>query len=116
LPPTLPTKTPGKRLYFGVETIVLRILLTILDFCRLDLDLVFKHSDYKFVLGGQTKLSFPSNGERRIDESVVSLGYRDGKLFAPSLTYKQTSGAKESQVKKKKTKRKKKKSLLFLSL
>jgi hypothetical protein len=56
---------------------------------KADLDLVFAHPDYKFVAGGQTKLSFTSAGERRIDESQISLGYRDGKLFAPSITYTQ---------------------------
>jgi len=105
------SQTAGLSLNFAHEMLTLNgrvyvpVAVQLLDFAtdianqdtRLDLDMVFKHSDYKFVLGGQAKLSFPSNGERRIDESTVSLGYRDGKLFAPSLTYKQTSGAKESQ-------------------
>ncbi len=81
---------------------------------KADLDLVFAHPDYKFVAGGQTKLSFTSAGERRIDESQISLGYRDGKLFAPSITYTQKQEPKAvepsrsvsavfvSQVKKKK--------------
>jgi len=73
----------------------------LLDFAReigpqdtlIDVDLVLRHPDYKFVLGGSTKASFPTQGERRLDESVVSLGYRDGKLFAPSITYAQRAAA-----------------------
>jgi hypothetical protein len=79
------------------------VTVQILDFARdlnnqdtnVDLDLVLAHPDYKFVLGGSTKVSFPVTGERRLDESVVSLGYRDGKLFAPSISYTQKSGDKE---------------------
>merc|ERR1711964_614236 len=65
---------------------------------KLDLDAVFAHTDYKFVIGGHAKVSFPANGERRFDETKVSLGYRDGKLFAPSLSYTQTGGDKESRT------------------
>lgn len=64
---------------------------------KADLDLVFTHPDFKFVAGGQTKLSFQSSGEKRIDESQISLGYRDGKLFAPSITYTQKNEAKEKE-------------------
>jgi hypothetical protein len=56
---------------------------------RLEADVVLAHPDYKFVLGGSEKIVFPKNGERKFEETVVTVGYRDGKLFTPSLTYAQ---------------------------
>lgn len=56
---------------------------------KLDLDFVLKHPDYKFVLGGQGKVSLPQQGDRRLDEATLSLGFREGKLVAPSLVYTQ---------------------------
>ncbi len=59
-----------------------------------EVDVVVAHPDYKFVAGGSTKVSFPQAGERRVDESQVSLGYRDGKLFGTSIAYTQKADAK----------------------
>ena len=56
---------------------------------KFDLDTVFAHSDYKFVIGGSAKVSLPANGDRQLDEAVVSVGYRDGRLFAPSISFSQ---------------------------
>jgi hypothetical protein len=82
------------------------IAVQLLDFAKeianqdttADIDVVFAHPDYRFVAGGQTKVSFPQNGERRLDESTVSVGYRDGKLFNPSITFQQrAAGAAETR-------------------
>lgn len=67
---------------------------------RFDLDFVFSHPDYKFVLGGLAKVSLPNNGDRRVDEAVVSVGYRDSKLLAPSLTYSQKLEKDKSEKRK----------------
>jgi len=65
---------------------------------KLDVDAAFAHSDYKFVIGGSAKVSLPSNGDRQLDEAVVSVGYRDGKLFAPTLSYKQAGPKADRSV------------------
>jgi len=56
---------------------------------RIEGDLVVRHPDHPFVLGALAKVSLPAVGDRRVDEASVSLGYRDGKLFAPTATYTQ---------------------------
>jgi len=82
------------------------ITVHILDFARdiaaqettAELDAVVAHPDYRFVAGASAKLALPTAGDRRVDEAQVSLGYRDGKLFAPSIIYTQKNGAAESRT------------------
>jgi len=84
----------------------LPISVQLLDFAKdianqdtkAELDLVVAHPDYKFVAGASTKVSFEQNGQRKVDESEVSLGYRDGKLFAPSIVYKQVEADQKRTV------------------
>jgi len=84
--------TFNSRLYVPVTTAFLDFAKDIArQDSRLEFDLVFRHPDHPFVLGGSTKLSFPATGERRVDEAAVSLGYREGKLFAPSVNYTQAA-------------------------
>jgi hypothetical protein len=59
---------------------------------RFEGDILLTHPDYKFVAGGSSKVRFPENGGRKTDEYAVSVGYRDGKLFNPSVTFKQVNG------------------------
>jgi hypothetical protein len=63
-----------------------------------EVDLVVAHPDYKFVAGGQAKVSIPQAGERRLDESQVSLGYRSGKLFGASVSYTQKNDPKAAEA------------------
>jgi hypothetical protein len=41
---------------------------------------VVRVPDYPFLLGAQGKFSLPSSGEKKIDEALVSLAYRDSKV------------------------------------
>merc|ERR1711916_7635 len=59
---------------------------------RFEGDLLFSHPDFKFVVGGAAKISFPDKGDRKVDEFGVSVGYREGKLFNPSVNFKQVNG------------------------
>jgi len=82
--------TLNARAYIPVSVRILDFAQNVADQdTKFDLDTVFAHSDYKFVIGGQAKVSLPSNGDRQLDEATVTVGYRDGKLFAPSLSFKQ---------------------------
>jgi len=82
--------TFNTRVYVPVSTPILDFAKDIANQdTRLDVDTVLRHPDYKFVLGAAAKVSFPQAGERRVDEANVSLGYREGKLFVPSVTYSQ---------------------------
>ncbi len=56
---------------------------------KFETDLVVRHPDYPFLVGAQAKISFPTGADRRIDEAAVSVGYRDGKRFAPTVNYTQ---------------------------
>merc|ERR1712000_346700 len=82
--------TLNARAYIPVSVCILDFAQNVADQdTKFDLDTVFAHSDYKLVIGGQAKVSLPSNGDRQLDEATVTVGYRDGKLFAPSLSFKQ---------------------------
>jgi len=70
---------------------------------RFEADVVLTHPDYKFVVGAAEKVVFPKGGERRFEETVVTVGYRDGKLFNPSVTYTLVS-KKDEQGKENDTK------------
>jgi hypothetical protein len=81
--------TTNARVYVPVATQILDFSKPGAQDTRLDADFVFRHPDYKFVLGSQGKFSFAANGDRKVDEAVVSLGYRDGKALAATASYNQ---------------------------
>jgi len=92
--------------YFNLNArVYVPISVQILDFAKdianqdtkLDVDIVVAHPDTKFALAAASKVSFPQNGERKFEESSVSLAYREGKSFNPSLTYTQKSGEKDKE-------------------
>jgi len=63
-----------------------------------EVDLVVAQPDYHFVAGGLAKVSIPQAGERRLDESQVSLGYRQGKAFGASVSYTQKNDPKAAEA------------------
>lgn len=81
--------TTNARVYIPVAAQILDFSKPGVQDTKLDADFVFRHPDYKFVLGSQGKFSFSAGGERKVNEAIVSLGWRDGKTLAATTSYTQ---------------------------
>jgi hypothetical protein len=81
--------TTNARVYIPVAAQILDFSKPGAQDTKLDADFVFRHPDFKFVLGSNGKFSFASGGDRKVDEAVVSLGWRDGKALSATASYNQ---------------------------